>query len=433
MDRRTRIIIVVIVVVAGLLRLGFSTLVVGWRSDIRGDAVDYHAIASSLAAGDGYRIDDKPTGRRPPVFPVVLSAAYKVFGTRVNVGRTLQVLLGMLVVYLVFLVTRRFFDTRTALIASGTAALNPFLIFIGGYLLTENLYMILVLTALAVFPVPARLKGPLPGMMIAVVLLAVATLTRPTGLPLAIWTLAAGLILGGGPWWSRARNGLLAVVLFALIVLPWAIRNQRMIGGWVGLTTHGGVTFYQGNNQKVIDIPHYRGGVAPLDGLPHAAEIAAMTELERERFTWEKGKEFLQQNRSAIPKIVWWKFVRFWRVKSDMGLSGVSSGWWWNKDSFLGRMAINVDVGFVYAIIVFPLFVAGIVITRKRWRELLFLYGVVVSHTAVALVFFGSIRSRIPVEPIIAIFAAITVDRLCRLRRPFLRRRARPEAARNER
>jgi hypothetical protein len=51
-------------------------------------------------------------------------------------------------------------------------------------------------------------------------------------------------------------------------------------------------------------------------------------------------------------------------------------------------------------------------VTRRRWRELLFLYGVVVAHTAVALVFFGSIRGRVPVEPVIAIFAAVTIDRV---------------------
>jgi hypothetical protein len=64
------------------------------------------------------------------------------------------------------------------------------------------------------------------------------------------------------------------------------------------------------------------------------------------------------------------------------------------------------------------LFIAGLVLTRARWRDLTFLYGVVVAHTAVALVFFGSIRGRIPVEWVIAVFAAVTVDRLLRRRRP---------------
>jgi hypothetical protein len=95
-------------------------------------------------------------------------------------------------------------------------------------------------------------------------------------------------------------------------------------------------------------------------------------------------------------------------------MSGVKSGWWWSKDSFLGRLATVFDVGFVYAIVVFPLFLAGIALTIYRWRELLFLYGVVVVHTAVALIFHGSIRGRIPVEPVIALFAGAAVMRLYR-------------------
>lgn len=427
MSRRTTIILIAIVVIAGLLRLGFSTLVVGWSSNLRGDAVDYHKLAASIDQGKGYRIDDVITGRRPPAFPLLLAAVYKVFGVCVNAGRVLQILLGMLVVYLVFVVARRYFEMRTALIAAGIAAVNPFLIFISGYLLTENLYMILMLAAFAVLPSPARLGGGFAALALAVVLMAAATLARPTGLPLAAWMLAVGVLFGGGSRWRRVRNALFAALLFAVFTIPWAIRNQSVAGGWVGLTTHGGITFYQGNNQKIIDIPHYRGGVTPLDGLPHAAEIASMTEIERERFTWKKGREFLSRNRNDIPRILWWKFARFWRVKSDVGLSGIKSGWWWSKDSLWGRLAANFDVGFIYAVVVFPLFIAGGLLTRKRWRELLFLYGVVVSHTAVALVFFGSIRSRIPVEPVIAIFAAFTIDWVIRRRFWAPRRRPLPQ------
>jgi 4-amino-4-deoxy-L-arabinose transferase-like glycosyltransferase len=396
MGRNTTVALAVIIIVAGL----------------RGDEVDYHEIAVSLSAGEGFEVSGHPTARRPPLYPVVLTVLYKTIGPYPAAGRVVQVLLGMLVVYLVFRVARRYFDGITAFIAAGIVSLNPFLILISGYLLTENLYIVLMLAALLVFPTPGHLNEPLRKVLFTATILAAAALTRPTGLTLAIWILAAGLLFGAGSLWGRTRNGLGAAVLFCILLLPWCLRNYQVLGGWVGLTSHGGITFYQGNNQKVIDIPHYRGGVAPLAGLPHAAEIAKMNELERERFTWAKGKEFLRQNRAWVPRILWWKFARFWRLKSDVGLSGVKSGWWWSKDSFLGRLASSVDVGFVYSGCACPLFVVGIALTGRRWRELLFLYGVVIAHTAVALVFFGSIRGRIPVEPIIAIFAAVTITRI---------------------
>jgi hypothetical protein len=48
----------------------------------------------------------------------------------------------------------------------------------------------------------------------------------------------------------------------------------------------------------------------------------------------------------------------------------------------------------------------------------MFLYGIIVMHTLTALMFFGSLRSRMPVEPVIAIFAAFgAVHLLGRIRR----------------
>jgi 4-amino-4-deoxy-L-arabinose transferase-like glycosyltransferase len=422
MSRKQTIVLVAVVVAAGLLRVGFSTLVVGWHSGVRGDEVDYQAIASSLAKGEGYRIDGYLTGRRPPLYPFLLSLLYRVVGPSVTAGRILQILLGMLLVYLVCRVAGKYFGARVGLIAAVISAVNPFLIMMSGYLLTENIYTVLILTALLVMPVPQLLGRRLRAVLVASAVMGAATLARPTGLPLAAWMLAAGLVFGGGSLGLRASNGLAAAALFCAVLLPWMIRNDLVAGGWVGLTTHGGITFYQGNNRRVVEVPHYRGGVAPLDGLPHAREISSMGELERDRFTWEKGKEFLCENKRLIPRLAWWKFARFWRLRSDVGLSGVKSGWWWSTKSFFGRLASRLDVGFAYAVVAFPLFLAGIVLTRARWRDLLFLYGVPVVHTAVAVVFFGSIRGRVPVEPVIAIFAAVTLESVYRAYRGRLSR-----------
>jgi len=323
MSRQHTITLAVIFVAAGLFRLTFNTFVVGWDSPVRGDEVDYHAIATSLADGDGYRIDGYETCRRPPMYPYLLALHYKVFGASPTTGRVLQIILGMLLVYLVYRVARLYFGRPVGLIAAAIAAVNPFLIMMSGYLLTENVYIILMLSALLILPTPAHLNGPLPKILAASAVLAAATLARPTGLPLALWMLAAGLVFGAGSLYIRTRNGALAAALFAVLLLPWSFRNYQVVGGWVGLTTHGGITFYQGNNQRVVDVPHYRGGVAPLAGLPHAQEIAGMSELERERFTRAKGIEFLRDNKRLVPKLMWWKFARFWRLRSDAGLSGV--------------------------------------------------------------------------------------------------------------
>jgi hypothetical protein len=79
-------------------------------------------------------------------------------------------------------------------------------------------------------------------------------------------------------------------------------------------------------------------------------------------------------------------------------------------------------VGFIYAVVVIPFFILGLVATRRRWRDLSLLYGVIVVHTAIGAVFFGSLRTRIPVEPVMCVLAAVAAVSM--LGRVSSRRRA---------
>lgn len=408
-------ILAALLVAAAAARIAFGGWVVGFDAAPRGDEADYHALAVSLATERTFAVvDGVPTARRPPAYPAFLAGVYTATGATPAAGRVAQAMLGVVVVWLTAALGRRLFGDAVGLVAAALAALNPFLTFISGYLLTENLYLVFVLAALWLAPTPrdatsarwwrAGLVGVLAGL---------ATLTRPSGMPMFEWMAVAVLLLGGAPWRTRFARTAVVVAAFAVTVAPWCARNQRVMGGWT-LTTHGGITFYQGNNHKVADVPSWRGGVAPLEALPRYDQLARMPEVGRDRLAWRLGREYLRYQWREIPGLVGWKLVRFWRLQSDMGLSGIRSGWWWSKDSVIGRLAADVDVGFAYAVVVMPLFVAGVWSTRRRWRELAFPYGVVAVHTAIAVVFFGSLRGRIPVEPVICIFAAAALAALTR-------------------
>lgn len=406
----------IVLLVATIARLVFAGAVVGFDAPPKADEADYHAIAVSLGHGDGFAGDDgRATARRPPAYPAFLSALYAVTGASPRAGRVAQVILGVVVVVLTGALARRYFDATTALVAAALAAVNPFLIFISGYLLTENLYLVLLLTALWVAGDPRELPRERNRAMAVGLLLGLATLARPSGVPMFEWMLAAMLVLAVVPWRVRVVHATVAAFAFALVVLPWYARNHAVVGGWV-LTTHGGITFLQGNNERVANIPQWRGGAAPLQVLPRFDELSRRDELSRDRLAWQLGKDYLRANPSDVPRLVLWKMVRFWRLKSDMGLSGIRSGWWFSKDSTLGRLAANLDVGFVYAAIVMPCFVVGWIMTRARWRELSLVTGVIVVHTAIAAIFFGSLRMRIPLEPVMCMFAAALVVRTGRAR-----------------
>jgi hypothetical protein len=72
----------------------------------------------------------------------------------------------------------------------------------------------------------------------------------------------------------------------------------------------------------------------------------------------------------------------------------------------LGRLASEIDVGLAYAVVVIPAFLLGLIVTARDWRKMLGLYAMIGVHLAAALVFYGSLRARSPIEPVLAIFAA---------------------------
>jgi 4-amino-4-deoxy-L-arabinose transferase-like glycosyltransferase len=413
LNRKTIVALILVTAFALAARVVFLGFVVGLDRAPAGDEIDYHHIASNLAEGEGFRLENgQLTARRPPLYPVVLSGVYRIYGESPAVGRIFQIILGVSIVPLVFFMTRRFFAAGSAWIASWLVALNPFLIFSGAYLLTENLYILLLLAgAWAASGALTNTSGARRA-VVGGVLLGLADLARPTASLVAVWIALAVLFFGEGRAARRAPRAALLVAALFVTLLPWAARNHDAFGKWIFSTTHGGITFYQGNNPAVLEYPQYHGGVAPLHMLPGYDDLRKKPEIEKDEAARSMGREFLLRNKSDVPVLVWRKFARFWRFKSDSGLSGVKSGWWWSKESALGRAASSLDAGMVYALFVIPLFVAGLFAGWKGGSRRLLLGGIVVVHTFVSLVFHGSLRMRIPIEPVIAMFAADAVWRL---------------------
>lgn len=398
---------------ARLIMVGY---VVGLDRVPAGDEIDYHSLASNLAEGAGYRLaDGQTTARRPPLYPFVLSLVYRVVGETPAAARIFQALLGALIVWLVFLVSKRLLTPRAAWLAAGLTALNPFLIFVSGYLLTENLYIVLLLLILIVAPEPTwSWRRTVPtGLLVGLCML-----TRPTAFGVAVWIVVFAVLLGGGRVWERILRSVAVFAVAALVMLPWGARNHAAFGKWLFTTTHGGVTFYQGNNDAVLEYPQYHGGVAPLYMLPGYETLEKEPELEKDGDARAMGMRFLKENKRKIPVLVWRKFARFWRFRSDTGMSGLKSGWWFDRGSVLGRLAGSLDAGFAYAVVFIPLFVIGMFVSLRVWRRYVYLYGLILVHTAAALAFHGSLRMRVPIEPVIAIFAAYTVDVLIQRIRP---------------
>jgi 4-amino-4-deoxy-L-arabinose transferase-like glycosyltransferase len=406
---RPRSLLPLLLICALALRIAFFICVVGPGTTGWGDEPGYHRLASSVADGRGLAgSSGEPTAKRSPLYPVLLGGVYRVFGPRPDAGRILQTLLGTAIVLLVYLTAGRFFSAPIPLLAAALAAINPSLVYMSALLMTENLYVILLLSALLVLTSDRRSVPAPPSKIIIVgLLLGLGCLTRPAALAFALLACAALVGLGTGRFVRRLATSALLLLAVLIAVSPWILRNHARFDACVVLTTQGGITFYESNNRIVYDNPEYHGTIAPSrTELPGWETLVPLSEVEFDREAWRLARYFVARNPGLLPRLIARKFVRFWRFESGLELECAQ------PERLRPGVHGAVDLirvlrpDFVYFAVVIPLFILGVVLTGRRYRSLALLYALVLSHALVAVAFHGSLRARMPAEPAIVIFAA---------------------------
>ena len=411
MERKPRAVLIVILLVAIVVRLGFWVAVAGFDGTGGGDEPDYHRMATAISEGRGFINPlGEPTAARPPLYPAVLGGLYAITGPDPDTGRAFQVALGVLIVFLVYVLARRLFSRNVALLAAGLAAVNPGLVYISGLLMTENLYVVLLLLLLIVmvgeWKSPARTPS---GFAVAGLLAGLCSLARPTAFTIALLLSGLTLVLARESLRSRLKKVVVFMLVTVALVVPWSVRNYVQMGDWVTFTTHGGITFYESNNMLNYEVPEFRGIVViPRRAVPDWDQLVDLPEAEYDRRAWKMGFDFIREHPGHFARMAWWKFVRFWRVRSGLDLVSAvgldSSG-----GGFLARVVSRLDIFALYWIPVLPLFVLGLFTTLRHYRKLLPLYAVLATHVLLSLVFHGSLRARMPIEPIITILAAAAI------------------------
>ena len=214
---------------------------IAWAREPVWDGHYYHFGATRIAEGLGYSEDVviagatvwKPWCHYPVGYSAVLGGAYKLFGNGLVVAPVVNALLGTALVVVVHRLARRYLSENRARVAAGLTALHPGLIAYSAVVMNEVLTALLVMSA---FYVAIRWRGSWHGLVPAGVLLGLATLVRPSSL-LAAPLLAVAM---PPPRWKSLLWGAVATVSALVVVLPWTIRNCRVMDGCALVSTNGG-------------------------------------------------------------------------------------------------------------------------------------------------------------------------------------------------
>jgi 4-amino-4-deoxy-L-arabinose transferase-like glycosyltransferase len=372
------------------------------------DPDNYIPLARSLANGEGFQLNGRPTAYRPPLYPLALAPLVAVSAGNIFWRIAIfHLALGGATVLLTALAAEGSGLSRPrSLIAAAITACDPVLVAQSRSVMTETPAAFLVAAALAGLGVRGW-GGPIMGGAF----LGLAALCRPSLLAGACLVVAGSCFaLPGGIGQRLLRGALIALALLG-VLLPWAIRNALVFGEPIWTTSHGGYTLALANN------PIYYRDV--LDGPPGSIwtghdqwnwwdsvnrATAGMSEPEADRYLRDSAISLARQRPGTFARAVLARLGHFWSI-SPAG-SVYTAPVRWTAIVWTLPLWIALLLGFLQP---------GV----WRWPRVgapLMVIGLTLVHAF----FWTDLRMRAPIVPAIALVAASAVFPW----RPALKRRA---------
>jgi 4-amino-4-deoxy-L-arabinose transferase-like glycosyltransferase len=370
----------------------------------------YHATAANIAAGRGYTValDDRgfvagpegqPTAFWAPGYPFVLAPLYAVFGPDERAAKALNALAGALTIIPIFALARRVAGRTAGLIAAALFAVAPPLIFWTPVLFSEPLFTLGAATTLAIALWASERRSTLAYFLGGLSLIATA-FVRSQGLLLIVPT---AVILWPRPADARAlaRVALPAAAGIAVLVVPWAVRNQRVMGEPYLINDN------LGYNLRLAHAPYATGtSIAPRDLWDERPGISF---YDRELFwddvgasrAWEYARTHPGRELQLAPKRIGWL------LRSD---SAPAMRW----SESLGRTPVGgprdalVLLGDVWWYGLLALAASSLALVRRD-RLWLALWSTIAAWLALHLVFAGEPRYHVPLVPVLSVLAAAAI------------------------
>jgi hypothetical protein len=240
--------------VASLFALALAPrlyVALAWAAEPVWDGHYYDFGARRIAAGLGYS-DDRSVGgvmvwhpwcHYPVGYSAFLGAFYRAFGASHAVAGVANALIGAALAPVTWALARHAVSATRSRIAGLIVALHPGLILYAALVMSEPLASLLTLTA---FWLAVREKRPARALAVGALALGVAALVRPQALLCApfLSSVSSSTHPSASVPSKTLRVGasaaLLASALALVPVLPWTLRNCRVMDGCALVSTNAG-------------------------------------------------------------------------------------------------------------------------------------------------------------------------------------------------
>jgi hypothetical protein len=304
------------------VRIGACYYGNGFDMPPESDEHEYYDGGVSLYRGLGYCLTPqqspdglaKPTAYRMPGASLAIAFGFALFRECVAAARWESIIVASLSAPLMYLVARRVSSPPSPMVAAVACAVYPTWVFNSLAVLAEPYFIPAFLLAMLLTLDAAERKSPVSALL-AGLGWGVVTLIRPHGLPMAALT-AAYLFRAAG--WRASGALLLATVV---VLVPWVVRNQVMLGHPVLLATEGGETLLGANNPYVASDVALRGmWVSPMGIDEYRQELAAIhDDVLRDRKQRDLALRYMGAHSEKIPALV---ANKLWRWLTPVTASG---------------------------------------------------------------------------------------------------------------
>lgn len=347
-----------------------------------------------------------------PLYPYLLSGIQTVFGSPETVMRVLQMIFGGVTAFLTYRLGTRQFGEAAGIIAGLTVAVYAPFIYYDGFLLIESL-LTLLFTGFLLCMSMALEKRRMRLWLCSGVLFGLAVVTRANillFLPVFIvfWMFS-------GPWKEQiaARHIALWAVATGLLILPTTIHNAVEEGVFLPVTASFGYNLYAGNN-------------AEADGFYSMPEpVDLYTDPNGE--TWVERQEGRALNSSEVSD--WWRDRALVWMGNDPGGAlqlllrkivlffhpGAVDQLGLSQRFFTERYGTVIGVPpSVFPLLLFLGFVgAGFAVGNRKGGWLLPLFFL--TYIAATALFFVNARFRLPIMPVMILYAGYAAAELFRI------------------
>ena len=361
-----------------------------------------------LANGTFGFIPGHPSAYTQPLYGWFLIPLYWIFGRHWEVVGLAQIAVACGTTVIVWQIGRRWLGSRIGLVAAALVALHPYLVWHDVHMNREILDHFIAASTVFLTLEAADHFTPARGAALGAVLgLGILGNVRLEALPLL---LLAYLLV-------RGRRSLLAsaavLAAAAVVVMPWVVRNRADVGCWA--VTTDARALWKANNldtyatlrsgQWIDHVPQPKSfPPTPQDVYDHWVETgvvlpydecAQVAEFQR------KVVSFWVHHPGAKAQIMPLDAQWFWQPQVVGVTDRPGQGTWLDTMRFYAEPA--------YMVTLYVLAAVGLFLVPRRLALLcLLLLGY---QTAVAMLFVGETRYRVPWDFLIALLAAATLVR----------------------